>query len=157
MANGKTKKTQAPKKERKQRTKMRSRKESVAGHFADRLAANIKQHGDIMRAVAGFPGISQSATTAEVVSVLNSLANAGFKPERRKGGNRGPSYAPGQPIKLAPEAIALLKPQFPQIDAIATFVADNYDGGKSVPVRAGGSGLTDTWVGFVSKKLVAAV
>lgn len=144
------------KKARKTRAKMRTKKESVAGHFADRLTANAKQRADIMRAVSGFPGVDQVSTSDGVIAVLCDLADKGFKPERKKGGNRGPQFAVGQKVKLASEAVNMIKSQCPEVEVIETFVGVGYDGGKSVPVRGGGSALTDKWIGFVSKKFLTA-
>lgn len=147
------------KKARKQRAKMRSRKDSVAGHFADRLAANEKQRQDIFRAIKDFPGVNPTVSSVhDVAEALESLAADGFRPERKKGGNRGPVFTPGQKVTLATEAIELLKPQMPDIDTRDLFVSVSYVPGTkgAIPVRANGAQLSDQWVGYVAKKSVSA-
>lgn len=157
MAKG-TKKTNAPKKDRKVRAKMRTRKESPAGHFADRLAANMKQREDIMRAVSGYPNVDPTVQSAhDVCLTLNRLAASGFVPARKKPGARGATFAVGQQVSLSDEAKALLKTQCPKVEVIDTFVGEGYDGGKTVPIRGGGSTLDDLWIGFVAKKWIAPI
>ncbi len=141
------------KKPRKQRAVMRSRKVSVAGHYADRLAANLKQFGDIMKAVANFPG------SPSTVDALNTLASSGFVPARKRGGRTAVTFTPGQSVTLADEARNMLRPQFPDIDTASLFVSASYnptDKTKSVPVKADVADLTGRWVGFVSKGFVNA-
>jgi hypothetical protein len=156
------KKTAAPK-ERKQRAVMRSRKVSPAGHFADRLAANVKQRADIMKAVAAYPGISDAQNVVEVTDVLNQLAADGFVPERKKGGRKGVTFAPGQKVMLEPDAINLLKTLFVAAginDASEFFVSDGYTAqpkDTQLPLRLGSSALDATPLGFVSKKWASPV
>lgn len=141
---------------RKTRVPMRSRKESVAGHFADKLRAYSKQANDVMAKVEKFPGVSEANSAQEVIDVLEKLAAENFKPARGKGGNRGPSFTVGQAVTLSENARNLIKTQAADIDSLDLFVGVNYDGGKQVPIRAGGFGLEARWIGFVWKKDVAA-
>ncbi len=145
------------KKPRKARAVMRSRKDSVAGHYADKLRAAAKHANDVMAKVEKFPGVAEATGTDAILAVLETLAAEGYKPARGKGGNRGPVFTVGQQITLSQEARDLLRPQFPSIDAQALFVGAGYTEGKQIPVRAGGSSLTDMWIGFVWKKSVSAV
>jgi hypothetical protein len=161
MGNKDKKKNDKPKTERKprkERAKMRSKKESFAGHFADRLAANEKQRADIMKAIAVIPGATDDVlSVAGRVEFLNIAAASGFVPERKKGGNRGPQFKPGQEIELHPEAIAMLETNIPKVKTAKLFVSTSYNPGgkeKTVPVWADAP-LTGTWVGYVSKKWVA--
>lgn len=147
------------KKPRKQRTVMRSRKDSPAGHFADRMAANQKQLGDIMKAVANYPGIAEAQTPSDVVSVLNRLADSGFAPERKRGGRTAVTFTPNQRVTLADEARNMLRPQIPDIDTATLFVAATYNPTerlKVVPVKADSGALDGRWVGFVNKGFVNA-
>ncbi len=145
-----TPKVAKERKPRKQRAIMRTRKESPAGHYADRLAANHKQFADIMKAVAHFPGHPTS------VDELNDLAASGFVPERKRGGRTAVTFQPGQRVTLADEARNMLRPQFPDIDTATVFVTTTYapNGVKVVPIRADSPELTGRWVGFVSKSFV---
>lgn len=150
------KKPATEKKARKTRDKMRSRKESPAGHFADKLRAYSKQANAVMAKVEKFPGVAEAVTTEDVIAALEKLASESFVPARGKGGNRGTQFTIGQRVTLTAEAIAMLKPQQPNVDKVAAFVGEGYDGGKSVPVRANGPKLDDPWIGFVSKKWITA-
>ena len=155
--NEKKKTSDTPKvrKPRKARAVMRSRKDSPAGHFADRLAANQKQYGDICKATAKFPGVAEAKTTDDMISVLNRLADAGFKPERKRGGRTAVTFTAGQMVTLSQEARDLLRPQFgPDIDNVPCFIATSYTptaNMKQVPVRADVADLNGRWVGFVTK------
>lgn len=146
------------KKPRKIRAKMRSRKVSVAGHFADRLAANEKQRQDIYKAINSFPGVDPTVQTVETVhATLTRLAADGFVPTRKKGGRKGAQFTQGQEVHLSPEAVALLVTQCPKVATVKTFVGAGYDGSNVVPIRGNGFSLDDLWIGFVSKKWVNAV
>lgn len=141
---------------RKVREPMRSRKDSVCGHYADKLKAYQKQANDVMAKIKNFPGIAEATSTDEIVAVLEALAAKDFKPARGKGGNRGPVFTVGQNVTVSDNARALIKTQHADIDSLDLFVGVNYDGGKQVPIRAGGFGLESRWIGFVWKKDVAA-
>lgn len=155
------KKPEAPKKERKQRAVMRSRKDSPAGHFADRLVANFKQRADIVKAVENFPGID-AGDVYSMVAVLNDLASKNFAPARKSGGRKAVTYAPGQRVFLDKDALGLLKQFFPILgvtDESEFFVSDGYTAqpkDTQLPLRIGSSALDAPPAGFVSKKSVSA-
>jgi hypothetical protein len=156
------KKPATEKKERKQRAVMRSRKDSPAGHFADRLAANVKQRADIMKAVANFPGVSDDLSVGETVGLLNGLAEKNFAPARKSGGRKAVTFAPGQKVYLNADAVGLLKQFFPILgvtDETEFFVSDGYTAqpkDSQLPLRIGSSALDAPPVGFISKKSVGA-
>lgn len=157
-----TKKSTEPKKERKQRAVMRSRRDSPAGHFADRLAANVKQRADIMKAVAAYPGVSELLPTTANIEALNVLAANNFAPARKSGGRKAVMYAPGQKVFVDANAIGLLRQFFPILgvtDESEFFVSDGYIAqpkDSQLPLRIGSSALDAPPVGFVSKKSVSA-
>ncbi len=150
------------KKARKVRAKMRSRKDSPAGHFADRLAANVKQFNDIMTAVAGWPGVTEATSAAEKFAVLNELAEKNFVPARKNSGRKALAYVAGQKVALSPEALAMVKQLFTAAgvtDESAFFVSDGYVAAPKdtqLPIRLGSSELTAPPVGFITKKWIAA-
>lgn len=144
------------KKPRKQRAKMRTRKESPAGHFADRLAANAKQASDIVRAIAKYPGVEAGMGTGDLIAHLNDLAASGFVPARGRGGRTAVTFAPGQSVTVAPECVSMLKSLFVAagIDGAEFTIAQSYSPqpkDKQIPLCANGSP-----VGFVSRKFVTA-
>lgn len=148
-----------PKKDRKVRDKMRSRKDSAAGHFADRLAANIKQREDIMTAVKNYPGVDPTVQTAhDVHKELAELAVANFVPPRKRSGRSAVTFVAGQKVTLAADAIQMLKTQFPkfvtEFDTAEFFVSDSHtDNSKAqLPLRMGASNLDAFFLGFISRK-----
>lgn len=151
------------KKERKQRAKMRSRKENAAGHFADRLASNMKQREDIMNAITGFPGVDPlNQTVAETRTALNELAEKGFVPARKNSGRKAAVYVAGQKVALSAEALALVKQLFTAAgvkDDSEFFVSDGYVAepkDTQLPIRIGSSDLLAPPVGFITKKWLGA-
>lgn len=155
------KKVATEKKPRKARAVMRSRKDSPAGHFADKLSAYAKQTNDVMAKVAKFPGVEEAKANGlvGVIDCLNQLAASGFVPAKGKGGNRGPSLTPGQRIYLDQASRDLLRPNFPAIDTTETYVSTSFvpaENTKTVPVRGGSADLDKgAWIGFVSKRSVS--
>ncbi len=150
------------KKPRKVRAKMRSRQDSAAGHFADRLAANCKQYSDIMTAVSGYPGIDPNAVPSANVATLNELAEKNFVPARKNSGRKALAYVAGQKVALSADGIAMLKQFFPILgitDESEFFVSDGYVQGPKdaqLPLRFGSSDLLAPPVGFITKKWIAA-
>lgn len=165
MGKKEKKQTTVPK-TRKQRAKMRTRKESFAGHFADRLAANIKQRNDIFAFVKDVPGIAgvEDISAVDACAVLNRLADEGFAPAKKRSGRTAVTFTPGMQVVCAPECVQMLQTQFPADDYATAkfFIGDSYapTGDKKkdtqIPLRKGSSKLTEgTPLGFVSRKWVS--
>jgi hypothetical protein len=152
----KSAKPAAEKKPRKARAPMRSRKESPAGHFADKLKAYSKQANDVMKKIEGFPGVAEASGTAEIVAALEKLAAEGFKPTGKRGGRKA-TFSVGQEVKFKPDFAATVAVDQPEVTG-RLFVSFSYKpetDGDTIPVRAGGPNLGDgPLVGRFSRKLL---
>lgn len=160
----KPKKPAGEKKARPPRQPMRTYQESPAGSFADKLVAHAKAIDRIAVKTtswqngAHIPYLLQARSALDtVVTSLNTLAAANFKPERKKGGG-GLNVAVGMRVYLRAEAIAMLSKHMPDVASLECYVSIGADLSlKVMPIRAGGQNLTDRWVGMISKKLLSAV
>lgn len=158
----KTEKPATEKKVRKARAKMRSRKDSFAGHFADKLASNVKSINDVAKAIKGVVGVDvdrlmgAATLVMERATELNTLAEAGFTPVAKKRGRQAQPIVAGQRVYLAPEMINQFKRDYPSIETCAVFVSDSYNAesdGNAAFLRMNGSDTQSPPLGRVSRKL----